>query len=249
MGKHARRKSWPAAIGARVAPCACVLLAVSCLIPLAEASREWYDGNGSPAVSPATATLRGLKAAGDGGAPVSQSIVHADEEIPYRTVRRMTSQLPKGVEQVQAEGRNGSASVTRLETVGTDGRTDSYPISRAVTRPPIDRVVLVGEAVTVPAGEMQRWCHDYMLANGYGEEDFMAAVKLIDRESGWNVTARNPSGAYGLPQAMPGDGMSAYGTDWETNYRTQLRWFFDYCATKYGGVRQAWAFWLNHGWY
>ena len=47
---------------------------------------------------------------------------------------------------------------------------------------------------------------------------------IISHESGWSVSATNPSsGAYGLPQALPGSKMVSAGADWATNYQTQAQ--------------------------
>ncbi len=49
------------------------------------------------------------------------------------------------------------------------------------------------------------------------------------RESGWNRFAYNhSSGAYGIPQAVPGDKMAAAGPDWRTSARTQIIWGMGY---------------------
>lgn len=103
---------------------------------------------------------------------------------------------------------------------------------------------------TVPANEMQKWFHDYLLSNGYSEVDFTAGVYIITRESGWNPRATNPSsGAYGLAQALPGSKMASHGADWQSNYQTQLKWFIDYCNGRYGGIQQAYNFWVQNHWY
>ena len=103
--------------------------------------------------------------------------------------------------------------------------------------------------VTVPVGEMQQWFHDYLLSNGYTEADFSAGVWIINHESGWNPRATNPSsGAYGLPQSLPGSKMASAGADWQTNYQTQLKWFVSYC-NRYGGIQGAYQFWQQNHWY
>lgn len=103
---------------------------------------------------------------------------------------------------------------------------------------------------TVPVGDMQQWAHDYLLSNGGTEADFTATVYIISHESGWSVTATNPSsGAYGLAQALPGSKMSSHGSDWATNYQTQLRWFWDYCKSRYGSIQGAYNFWVANHWY
>lgn len=74
-------------------------------------------------------------------------------------------------------------------------------------------------------------------------------AELISRESGWRVTATNArSGAYGLPQALPGSKMASAGADWRTNPFTQIRWMLGY-VTAYGGSCGALAFQKANGWY
>ena len=58
---------------------------------------------------------------------------------------------------------------------------------------------------------------------------------IITRESGWNVYATNPSsGAYGLPQSLPGNKMASVGDDYLTNPYTQLMWMYKYVHERYG---------------
>ncbi|MCC9306472.1 hypothetical protein LN042_05000 [Kitasatospora sp. RB6PN24] len=61
------------------------------------------------------------------------------------------------------------------------------------------------------------------------------------------MSATNPSsGAYGLPQALPGNKMASAGADWQTNPATQLRWALQYMNQTYGSPNAAWAFWQVH---
>ena len=80
------------------------------------------------------------------------------------------------------------------------------------------------------------------------EADLAAAIDIIYRESGCRVDAQNPSGAYGIPQALPGSKMASAGADWETNPVTQIRWMAGY-VSRYGGWQGALEFWYSHGWY
>lgn len=74
--------------------------------------------------------------------------------------------------------------------------------------------------------------------------------RLWDRESSWNVHAYNPySGAYGIPQAVPGSKMSSAGSHWRTSARTQIRWGLRYIRSRYGSPRRAWAHSCATGWY
>ena len=69
------------------------------------------------------------------------------------------------------------------------------------------------------------------------------------RESGWRYNAENASGAYGIPQALPGDKMASAGADWATDPTTQIRWGLGYIKSVYGSPCQAWAFWQVHDYY
>jgi hypothetical protein len=74
--------------------------------------------------------------------------------------------------------------------------------------------------------------------------------QLWQRESGWNVYAENPySGAYGIPQSLPGDKMATSGSDWRTNPATQINWGLGYIKSTYGTPCAAWQNELNAGYY
>lgn len=82
------------------------------------------------------------------------------------------------------------------------------------------------------------------------EENKATWAEIIRRESGWNPQATNPSsGAYGLPQSLPGNKMASMGTDWKTNPYTQLKWMYNYMVKRYGSISGAMTWWNSHGWY
>ncbi|NMN01606.1 G5 domain-containing protein [Bifidobacterium panos] len=187
-----------------------------------------------------------------------------DEEIPFNTVKKETDALAKGTEKVQQEGKNGVTESTNLVTRAGGKVVSSSTIASYVKEAPTDKIILVGTGsssssstsssssssnlgTTVPASEMQQWAHDYLISNGYSEADFSAAVYIINHESGWNPSATNASsGAYGLPQALPGSKMASAGSDWATNYQTQFKWFVGYCNQRYGSINGAYQYWLAH---
>lgn len=72
---------------------------------------------------------------------------------------------------------------------------------------------------------------------------------LWTKESGWRVYASNPSGAYGIPQALPGSKMASAGPDWRTNPATQIRWGLGYIAAAHGSPCGAWRHSQDRGWY
>jgi hypothetical protein len=65
---------------------------------------------------------------------------------------------------------------------------------------------------------------------------------LWEQESTWNVYAENAaSGAYGIPQSLPGDKMASAGADWQTDAATQIKWGLGYISQVYGTPCNAWA--------
>jgi peptidoglycan hydrolase-like protein with peptidoglycan-binding domain len=73
---------------------------------------------------------------------------------------------------------------------------------------------------------------------------FNCLNQLWIHESNWKVYATNPSsGAYGIPQSLPGNKMAAAGADWQTNPATQIEWGEDYIKSRYGTPCSAWSFW------
>jgi hypothetical protein len=73
---------------------------------------------------------------------------------------------------------------------------------------------------------------------------------LWSHESSRNVHAENAySGAYGIPQAVPGVKMSAAGPNWRTSARTQIRWGLRYIKGRYGCPARAWHHETATGWY
>lgn len=87
-------------------------------------------------------------------------------------------------------------------------------------------------------------------ARGWGQSEYNCLVALWDRESHWNVYAQNVgSGAYGIPQAVPGNKMASVAADWRTNPRTQIIWGLNYIQGRYGTPCGAWGHSQSSGWY
>ena len=85
---------------------------------------------------------------------------------------------------------------------------------------------------------------------GWGAGQFSCLKLLWNRESRWNRFAANPSsGAYGIPQALPGKKMAGVGADWRTNPVTQIKWGLGYIADRYGTPCGAWGHSQATGWY
>lgn len=99
---------------------------------------------------------------------------------------------------------------------------------------------------SAPTGDHKHW----LKQAGIPESWFNGLNSIIQQESGWRVNATNPSsGAYGIPQSLPGNKMASAGSDWRTNPITQLKWMYSYIKERYGGLQNALSFRAAHGWY
>jgi hypothetical protein len=125
----------------------------------------------------------------------------------------------------------------------------------SVTAPP-PPAAPVPVALAAPAagspdpGTAQAIAWDMLQARGQGADQFDCLVALWNRESHWNVYAMNSSsGAYGIPQALPGEKMASAGADWATNPATQISWGLGYIEGRYGTPCGAWEHSETVGWY
>lgn len=104
--------------------------------------------------------------------------------------------------------------------------------------------------VTPNPGSAQAIAYEMVAARGWGEDQFACLVALWKKESGWRVNAYNrSSGAYGIPQSLPGRKMASAGDDWETNPATQITWGLGYISGRYGTPCGAWGHSQRVGWY
>jgi hypothetical protein len=99
-------------------------------------------------------------------------------------------------------------------------------------------------------GSAQAYAQQAVAARGWSESEFNCLVPLWKKESGWNAAAMNKSsGAYGIPQALPGSKMASAGADWQTNANTQIEWGLSYISGRYGTPCGAWGHSVSVGWY
>lgn len=113
------------------------------------------------------------------------------------------------------------------------------------------RVAPSAPAVGIPdAGSAQAIALEMVIARGWDMTEYSCLVALWTRESNWNVYSHNSSsGAYGIPQALPGEKMASAGDDWATNPATQIAWGMGYIADRYGTPCGAWGHSEEKGWY
>lgn len=161
---------------------------------------------------------------------------------PYFQVGERYNGLPTQSVSVAGEYQN---------TVARDGYSVKEPEPEPVAAPSTSPGGFTAPAAAVPdPGSAQAYAHGAVMARGWGESEFSCLVALWSRESGWRVNAMNSSsGAYGIPQSLPGNKMSSAGADWETNAATQIEWGLGYISGRYGTPCGAWGHSESRGWY
>lgn len=171
-----------------------------------------------------------------------------EEVLPYPTETRYDYNLAKGesyVEQAGTDGRRRSLYEIQFEN---NVEVSRELISEEVIVEAVPEIVVVGAKLSVRPD--QETCVGWLREAGVPEADLEAAIYIIYHESGCRVDAENVrSGAYGIPQALPGTKMASAGDDWRTNPITQLRWMDSYVRGRYGSWSGALAFKQAKGWY
>ena len=176
------------------------------------------------------------------------------EAIPFETEVVEDATLMKGSKIIDTHGRAGVRTTTyELERVGgvVVGKT---VVTSIVTTAPVTQVERVGTmempTVNVSPGTAQALGQQMAAARGWGDDQFACLYPLWKHESGWRVNAENKSsGAYGIPQALPGSKMASVAADWRTNPATQITWGLGYIEGRYGTPCAAWSHSVAKGWY
>lgn len=103
---------------------------------------------------------------------------------------------------------------------------------------------------SVSGGDAKTYARNMVSSMWRSSSEFTCLDKLWTKESGWNPLAANPSsGAYGIPQSLPGSKMASAGSDWKTNPKTQINWGLNYIQGRYGSPCSAWAHSQSTNWY
>ena len=190
---------------------------------------------------------------------IVEKVVTEEVEIPYETITKDVSNGSQTTQnRVVQKGENGLKRVTYRIRYQNGAEIEKTEISSEVIKEPVDKIVEVrtkqvtsrGGVVSGSVAEYQAYAEKRCFDYGWSDADFQALVKLWNKESRWNPYACNSrSGAYGIPQALPATKMSTYGTDYLTNYKTQINWGLNYIKSRYGTPTAAWNHSCSKGWY
>ncbi len=192
---------------------------------------------------------------------IVEEIITVREAIPFETIKKDVSNGGSTTNKVVQTGKNGIREVTYRVKYKNDVEIERTEISSKIIQEPVNKIVEVqtrivtsrsssSRAVSGSVAEYQEYAAEMCSSYGWSNEDFECLVKLWNRESGWNPNAYNSSsGAFGIPQALPGSKMASAGADYQTNYQTQINWGLSYIKSRYGNPQNAWIHSQNTGWY
>lgn len=164
---------------------------------------------------------------------------------PVETIEDPT--LPVGTTRVQQAGSDGHKVITYELELHNGVESSRRIIQEIIASDPVKRIVVKGTKVVI-SNPSANVALGEQIANqmGWGHQ-FNCIYDIFQRESRWDHLARNrSSGAYGIPQALPGSKM---GAGWESDPNVQIRWGINYMAQRYGSPCQAHAFWQINRWY
>lgn len=195
--------------------------------------------------------------------PITEKTIVEVQSIPFETVtKNVANGASETKDQVLQEGKEGKKEVTYRVKYQNDVEIERTEISSVVLEEPVNKIVQVRAKQTTSrssssrtyisgsVAEYQAYARARCSAYGWSTADFNCLVALWNKESKWNPNAYNASsGAYGIPQALPASKMATAGTDYRTNYKTQINWGLSYISSRYGSPSAAWSHSKSTGWY
>ena len=196
---------------------------------------------------------------------LSSTVVIASEELPFESSVVEDATIASGTDIVKQAGEAGEAEVTYQVRLVDGTEVSRSEVRRTIVAEATPAEIVRGAgdpssiAVALNTAEQEtgtkagnkEYAKLYInQENGWGENQFVCLETLWFRESNWNHKATNPtSGAYGIPQSLPGRKMATSGADWKTNPATQIKWGAQYIEKRYGTPCEALDFFYDKNWY
>lgn len=180
-----------------------------------------------------------------------QQIATVDEEIPAPVEYIDDPNLTRGSTVEKEPGAVGKKVVTYELKLENGIEVSRTKLQEIVTIQPLKKVVARGSKIVISnPSENVKIGEQLAAGRGWTGEQWYCLYQLWQKESGWNTTSGNPStGAYGIPQALPGSKMGSVGSDWASNPSTQITWGMGYIAGRYSTPCSAWSTSQSRGWY
>jgi hypothetical protein len=229
--------------------------ALSMATAASAAAAAWPSGPSGPSSGTAFTklTVGSAAAAGQSSAEDYLGVQHAREIAGRQATVTLLAQQGAAS---QAVARRARAVLLAKETAARQAAQQAAARQAAqqaaARQAPARQAPIPPTATAAPAasGSPQSIAAAMLGSFGWSASQMSCLQPLWAGESGWSVTASNPStGAYGIPQAVPGSKMASAGPDWQTNAATQIRWGLGYIKSTYGSPCAAWSHEQSAGWY
>ncbi|MEV0897626.1 lytic transglycosylase domain-containing protein [Actinoplanes sp. NPDC049802] len=189
----------------------------------------------------------------------AQLIAQANEDEIRLLRQRQADHAAARAHRAQAEAAAAAKAAEEAKAAASKARTLEKKVIEAKEAEEAKKAEEASGPVAF-TGEIPESCNEYsgsrkigcalMLDAGFGLDQFPCLENLWDKESGWNYKATNrSSGAYGIPQALPGSKMASVADDWKTNPATQIKWGLRYIEGRYNTPCGAWGHSQDVGWY
>jgi hypothetical protein len=200
------------------------------------------------AAGAAAAALPSGTAAGSAGADLTMVVGQQNATRAASADAMSGAQLVINAQRVRF-GLQHREDVATAKAAAAQAAAKASAASRAASAAQPTHTAVTQQAAE-PSGSPQQVAEQLLGQFGWSGSQFSCLQPLWERESGWDVTAENPSsGAYGIPQALSGSSMASSGPDWQTDAATQIRWGLTYIQGRYGSPCGAWAHEEAEGWY
>lgn len=175
--------------------------------------------------------------------------VTQEESIAMPVEQVKDQDRSRGFREVRTPGKPGKKQVTYEINMQNGVEVSRRIIQSVTTLEPTKQVEVVGaKGCANDAAANRSLGHRLMLEYGFGEDQWQYLDKLWTHESGWIECKANygGSGAYGIPQALPGSKM---GEGWQEDPEVQIRWGLGYIKGRYGNPQGAYNHWQTKNWY
>ncbi|WP_369047058.1 lytic transglycosylase domain-containing protein [Sinomonas sp. P10A9] len=171
------------------------------------------------------------------------------QQLAQQQQQALAQQQEAARQRAQAPAQHTGAAGAASSVAAAPAAPVAAPVVAPLAAAPLPAVSPGAGVVNDPAGA-RAYASGQLGGYGWGSGEYGCLVKLWNQESSWMTDATNPSsGAYGIAQALPPSKYSTAGSDWLTNYRTQINWGLGYIANRYGSPCNAWAHEVSYNWY
>ena len=175
--------------------------------------------------------------------------VTAEEDVAFEIESIKDENRARGYKEIKTPGIAGRRTATYEINMQNGLEVARKEINSTITKQPVKQVEIVGARGCANDTTANRLLgHRLMLEAGFSEDQWEYLDKLWSHESGWVECKANyaGSGAYGIPQALPGSKM---GPGWQDDPEVQIRWGLSYIRGRYTNPLGAYNHWRTNNWY